>query len=98
METGRGQVGFPDSNIPRQEGVQTSQKSLQRNAVLQLEVCHLPLGMDSRIGSAGSDHVDRVAGHPRQTLLKLALDGRGLGLDLPTVIFGAVVSESDAIS
>ena len=65
---------------------------------LGVEVCHHHAGVHSRIGAPCSRHADLLAEKRRERPLQLFLHRHPVGLYLPTVVVGSVISESDEVS
>ena len=87
-----------DGDVGRHEAVETAGHLLMVDRLGDIEMrCHLA-GMDAGVGAPGSDDIDVAAEDERQAALKLALDGDGIRLFLPTVVAGAVVGEMDEVS
>jgi hypothetical protein len=96
MEGGRGLGDAVDADIGREEAVEGFLEVGGRDGVLEVEGGDLGEGVDSGIGAAGGFDADGGAFDFGEDLFELALDGGQAGLDLPAVVFGAVVGEFDA--
>jgi hypothetical protein len=96
MEGGRGFGDAVDADVRREEAIEGFLEVGGRDGVLEIEGGDLGEGVDSGIGAAGGFDADGGAFDFGEDLFELALDGGQAGLDLPAVVFGAVVGEFDA--
>ncbi len=97
MEIVGGQIGFPDSDILRENRVQAPNQSVRGYGWIQSEMRHLAMGVNPRVGSPRSDDAYRVAGYTFQALLETALNRVRVRLHLPAPVVGAVVGEGNAV-
>lgn len=58
------------------------------------EACHLPNGMDARIGTTGAVHDRLFPGNSSDGIRQCALDGAQSRLDLPSSEIGSVIGNA----
>src|SRR4030042_2182221 len=78
-------------NIVREETVQCPLDRADIHPVLRLEVSYLAQGMNPRIGSSGTEQLDGFSCEKPYFFFEDPLDGRPLGLNLPSLIIRSIV-------
>src|SRR4030042_3598028 len=80
-----------DHNIVRKKTIQRSLNRTKIHLTSGLEMGHLPKGMRSCIRSSRSDQTDTLACEKFQFFFDHSLDGKSLGLHLPTQVIRSIV-------
>lgn len=96
MKTGFGLDGIENPNRGRQQAVDGALQISHRDGIRNRESRDLRERVDAGIGAAGSGDMNRLSFHAADDLFEHALDRRETRLHLPSVEFGAVVSQGNA--
>jgi len=91
-----------ECDIGREDAVELVAEAVgvERRAIggMMVEVrYHLP-SVHARVGTPGSDYLRRGAQYRGECTLKLLLHGESVGLQLPTMVAGAVIFEVDEVA
>src|SRR5215831_10563508 len=93
MKIGSHFLNRQDPYSRRQQGIRATQYSVDVDGALCLHCRYLAMGMDTGICSTRPDYVYRMIEQFREGFFELPLNGRKLGLYLPSVELGTVVGE-----
>lgn len=83
--------------VARQNVIQPESNMLTVESLVTVEVCHHVTGMNPRVGTPCANNNHIVAQSQRTCTLKLSLHSVAIGLNLPTMIVGAVIREMNKI-